>query len=51
MMGGVNTAKDYYTIMGFGHEGPDGSPVITNTLLQGGIVRIFIFQDAAGSMT
>ena len=39
MMGGVNNAKDYYQdVMKFGHEGPDGSPVIDDTLLQGGIV-------------
>lgn len=39
MMGGVNNAVDYYdTTMKFGHEGPDGSPVIDNTLKQGGIV-------------
>ena len=39
MMGGVNNAVDYYqTTMKFGHPGPDGAPVIDNTLLQGGIV-------------
>ena len=38
MMGGVNNAKTYYTRMGFAYEGPDGAPVVTNTLLQGGIV-------------
>jgi len=39
MMGGVNNAVSYYhDTMKFGHEGPDGSPVIDNTLLQGGIV-------------
>ena len=39
MMGGVNNAPDYYqNTMKFGHVGPDGSPVITNSLKQGGIV-------------
>ena len=40
MMGGVNNAKDYYQkTMKFGHPDPiDGSPVIDDTLLQGGIV-------------
>lgn len=38
MMSGVNNAKDYYTIMRFGHEGPDGAVVIDDSLLQGGIV-------------
>ena len=41
MMGGVNNAKDYYQdTMKFGHEGPDGSPIIDDTLLQGGIVNM-----------
>jgi hypothetical protein len=40
-MGGVNNAYDYYhTTMKFGHRDPQtGSPVVTNSLLQGGIVR------------
>lgn len=39
MMGGVNGAENYYEKhMHFGHPGPDGSPVIDDTLLQGGIV-------------
>lgn len=38
MTSGVNNAKDYYTIMRFGHEGPDGAVVIDDSLLQGGIV-------------
>lgn len=44
MMGGVNNAVDYYRdTMKFGHEGPDGSPVIDDTLLQGGIVSFNAF--------
>ena len=40
MMGGVNNAVNYYQdTMKFGHQGTDGSPVIDNALLQGGIVR------------
>lgn len=40
MMGGVNNAPNYYyETMKFGHPDPvTGAPVITNTLLQGGIV-------------
>jgi hypothetical protein len=40
-MGGVNNARDYYEkTMKFGYRDPEtGSPVITNSLLQGGIVR------------
>lgn len=40
MMGSVNNAENYYhTVMKFGIKGPDG-PIIQNTLLQGGIVRV-----------
>lgn len=38
MMGGVNNAKDYIDLMGFGHVDEDGEPVVTDSLLQGGIV-------------
>lgn len=38
MMAGVNTAVEYYTRMGFAHPDDKGEPVITNSLLQGGIV-------------
>lgn len=42
MMAGVNNAKDYYTIMGFGRQDPtDGSPIIYDSLLQGGIVAVY----------
>jgi len=41
MMAGVNNAKDYYTIMGFGRQNPDGSPDIYDSLLQGGIVAVY----------
>lgn len=50
MMGGVNTAYDYYTLMGFGHRGPDGGPVITNTLLQGGIVSVYYLGTLVGAL-
>ena len=39
MMGGVNGAVDYYEkTMKFGHPDANGTPQITNSLLQGGIV-------------
>ena len=39
MMGGVNGAQNYYEEhMHFGHPKKDGTPEITNELLQGGIV-------------
>ncbi|KIW37495.1 uncharacterized protein PV06_10533 [Exophiala oligosperma] len=50
MMGGVNTAYDYYTLMGFGHRGPDGGPVITDTLLQGGIVSVYYLGTLVGAL-
>ena len=50
-MGGVNTAVDYYqTTMKFGHQGADGSPVIDNTLLQGGIVSIYYLGTLMGCL-
>lgn len=35
MMGGVNTARDYVELMGFGHVGDNGAIVVTDSLLQG----------------
>jgi MFS family permease len=49
MMGGVNNAQAYYTRMGFGHPGPDG-PVITDTLLQGGIVSVYYLGTLVGAL-
>lgn len=40
MMGGVNNAKDYIDLMGFGHVDEEGEPVVTDSLLQGGIVSL-----------
>jgi sugar porter (SP) family MFS transporter len=50
MMGGVNTAYDYYTLMGFGHKGPDGGVVVDNTLLQGGIVSVYYLGTLVGCL-
>jgi sugar porter (SP) family MFS transporter len=50
MMGGVNTSYDYYTRMGFGHRGPDGGPVVTDTLLQGGIVAVYYLGTLVGAL-
>lgn len=53
MMGGVNNAKDYIELMGFGHvETIDGSvntPVITDSLLQGGIVSVYYLGTLVGA--
>jgi MFS family permease len=55
MMGGVNNAKDYIYLMGFGHTvtAPDGTPntsVIDNSLLQGGIVSVYYLGCLVGAM-
>ena len=54
MMGGVNNAKEYIDRMGFGHtETVDGSantPIITNSLLQGGIVSAYYLGTLVGAM-
>lgn len=49
-MGGVNTAYDYYTRMGFGHKGADGGPVVDDTLLQGGIVSVYYLGTLVGCL-
>ncbi len=52
MMGGVNTAPDYYhNVMKFGHTDPiSGAPVVDNTLLQGGIVSIYYLGTLMGCL-
>ena len=43
VMGGVNTARDYASTMGFGHWNPSqGIVVVDDPLLQGGIVCICV---------
>ena len=51
MMGGVNTAPDYYhKTMKFGHPAADGTPIIDNTLKQGGIVSIYYLGTLIGCL-
>ncbi|KAL8800912.1 MAG: hypothetical protein Q9182_004836 [Xanthomendoza sp. 2 TL-2023] len=50
MMAGVNTAKEYYTRMGFAHEDEKGEPAITNSLLQGGIVSVYYLGTLIGAL-
>jgi MFS family permease len=53
MMGGVNNAKDYIDLMGIGYtEMKDGqpTPVITNSLLQGGIVSVYYLGTLCGCL-
>ncbi|KAL5343395.1 general substrate transporter [Aspergillus crustosus] len=53
MMAGVNNSKDYIDLMGFGYtELKDGhpAPVITNSLLQGGIVSVYYLGTLFGAL-
>jgi MFS family permease len=53
MMGGVNNARDYIDIMGLGYTiEKDGvpTPVITDSLRQGGIVSIYYVGTLMGAM-
>lgn len=54
-MGGVNNAKNYIDTMGFGYvgtvDGEPNTPVITNTLLQGGIVSVYYLGTLIGALT
>lgn len=54
MMGGVNNAKDYIEHMGFGYvetiDGSPNTPVITNSLLQGGIVSVYYLGTLVGAL-
>jgi MFS family permease len=53
-MGGVNNAKNYIELMGFGHtetvDGDENVPIITNTLLQGGIVAVYYLGCLIGAL-
>ncbi|KAM5430892.1 putative dihydrolipoyl dehydrogenase [Microsporum canis] len=54
MMGGVNNAKHYIELMGIGHtetvNGSKNSPVITDSLLQGGIVSVYYLGTLVGAL-
>ncbi|KAL8768536.1 MAG: hypothetical protein Q9209_005221 [Squamulea sp. 1 TL-2023] len=50
MMAGVNTAVEYYTRMGFAHPDEKGEPVITDSLLQGGIVSVYYLGTLIGAL-
>lgn len=52
MMSGVNNSKDYIDLMGFGYtKMEDGmpTPVVTNSLLQGGIVAVYYLGTLCGA--
>ncbi|KAL7276283.1 hypothetical protein RUND412_000749 [Rhizina undulata] len=50
MMAGVNNSKDYIDRMGYGYVDKDGTPVITNSTRQGGIVAIYYFGTLLGCL-
>ncbi|KAK7756179.1 hypothetical protein SLS62_001772 [Diatrype stigma] len=50
-MGGVNNAKHYIDLMGFGYVDPDTEePIITDSLLQGGIVSVYYLGTLFGCL-
>jgi len=50
MMGGVNTSADYAELMGFGYRNETtGSVVVTDSLLQGGIVAVYYLGTLFGA--
>jgi MFS family permease len=52
LMGGVNNSKDYIDLMKFGYtKDVDGTPtpVVTNSLLQGGIVAVYYLGTLFGA--
>lgn len=51
MMGGVNNAKNYIDLMKFGYVDPvTKDPVVTDSLLQGGIVSIYYLGTLVGCL-
>ncbi|KAB5571732.1 general substrate transporter [Coniochaeta sp. 2T2.1] len=51
MMGGVNNAKHYIDLMGFGYVDPvTKEPVIIDSLLQGGIVAVYYLGTLVGCL-
>jgi MFS family permease len=54
LMGGVNNAKDYIDLMGFGHTEDTAEdrnvPVVTDSLLQGGIVASYYLGCLFGAL-
>lgn len=51
MMGGVNNAKHYIDLMGFGYVDPETEePVVTDSLLQGGIVSVYYLGTLFGCL-
>lgn len=51
VMGGVNNSKDYIDLMKFGYVDEDGTPHITDGLLQGGIMCVFYLGTLIGCLS
>lgn len=49
-MGGVNNASDYISLMGFGYVSSTGDPIVTDSLLQGGIVSVYYLGTLVGCL-
>ncbi|QRV95738.1 Sugar (and other) transporter [Ceratobasidium sp. AG-Ba] len=50
MMSGVNNSEDYINTMKYGYVQPDGTPVVTNSAKQGGIVAIYYLGTLIGCL-
>ncbi|KAL8825778.1 MAG: hypothetical protein Q9170_007663 [Blastenia crenularia] len=51
MMAGVNNAVDYYTLIGFADQDPvTKNPIITKSILQGGIVAVYYLGTLIGAL-
>ncbi|KAI1292934.1 general substrate transporter [Xylaria venustula] len=50
MLGGINESPHYIKLMDFGYIGNDGKPVITNSLLQGGITSVYYLGTLVGCL-
>lgn len=54
MMGGVNNSSDYLELMGIGYganiNGDTNVPVVTDSLLQGGIVSVYYLGTLVGAL-
>ncbi|KAJ1303969.1 hypothetical protein OPQ81_008379 [Rhizoctonia solani] len=50
MMSGVNNSEDYINTMKYGYVGEDGTPVVTNSAKQGGIVAVYYLGTLIGCL-
>lgn len=50
IMGGVNSSRDYIDTMKFGYVDESGNPVVTKTILQGGIVSVYYLGTLVGCL-